>query len=108
MSVTEDHRFWSTTDNAWVELQDLDVSDVLLTPDGANVTVNWLDWEAGVTTQAWDLSVDDEHNFFVAADEDAEPVLVHNQNTFCGINVPDSVDDATVGVAANSGQFVRS
>ena len=95
MSVTEDHRFWSITDNAWVELQDLDVSDVLLSPDGANVTVDWLDWESGVTTDAWDLSVDDEHNFFVAADEDAQPVLVHNQNSFCGLQLPDSISDAT-------------
>ena len=32
LEVTEDHRFWSTADADWVELQDLDTSDVLLTP----------------------------------------------------------------------------
>ena len=51
LEVTEDHRFWSTTDTAWVELQDLDTSDVLLTPDGVTVTVDFLDWDAGVTTE---------------------------------------------------------
>ena len=50
MNVTEDHRFWSVTDADWVELQDLDTSDVLLSPDGATVTVDWLDRDAGVTT----------------------------------------------------------
>ena len=88
--MTEDHRFWSVTDDAWVELQDLDTSDVLLTPDGATVTVDWLDWDAGVTTDAYDLTVDQEHNFFVTADTTGQPVLVHNQDTagfFCGVPV---------------------
>ena len=88
--MTEDHRFWSVTDDDWVELQDLDTSDVLLTPDGATVTVDWLDWDAGVTTDAYDLTVDQEHNFFVTADTTGQPVLVHNQNTagfFCGVPV---------------------
>ena len=89
MNVTEDHRFWSVTDDDWVELQDLDTSDVLLSPDGATVTVDWLDWDAGVTTDAYDLTVDQEHNFFVTADTTGEPVLVHNQTQglFCGLPV---------------------
>lgn len=89
MSVTEDHRFWSITDDDWVELQDLDSTDQLLTPDGATVTVDWLDWDAGVTAPAFDLTVDQEHNFFVTADTTAEPVLVHNQTPglFCGVEV---------------------
>ena len=88
--MTEDHRFWSVTDDDWVELQDLDTSDVLLSPDGATVTVDWLDWDAGVTTDAYDLTVDQEHNFFVTADTTGQPVLVHNQDTagfFCGVPV---------------------
>jgi len=108
MSVTEDHRFWSVTDDAWVELQDLDSDDQLLTPNGAMVTVDWLDWDAGVTAPAWDLTVDQEHNFFVAADGSAEPLLVHNNtpSLFCG--VPVSADFATSlsrlnGVLADAG-----
>ena len=87
--MTEDHRFWSITDDDWVELQDLDTSDVLLTPDGATVTVDFLDWDAGVTTDAYDLTVDEEHNFFVTADTTGEPLLVHNetQGAFCGVPV---------------------
>ena len=90
MSVTEDHRFWSATDADWVELQDLDPDDVLLSPDGATVTVDWLDWDAGVTTDAYDLTVDQEHNFFVSADTTGQPVLVHNQTLrrfACGATV---------------------
>ena len=88
--MTEDHRFWSVTDDDWVELQDLDPDDVLLSPDGATVTVDWLDWDAGVTTDAYDLTVDQEHNFFVTADTTGESVLVHNQGGsafFCGVPV---------------------
>ena len=86
MSVTEDHRFWSITDTDWVELQNLDTTDVLLTPDGATVTVDYLDWSTGGDAPAWDLTVAEEHNFFVAADESAVPVLVHNatRGAFCG------------------------
>ena len=90
LTVTEDHRFWSVKDNGWVELQDLDPTDQLLTPDGAMVTVDWLDWNAGETAPAWDLTVEGVHNFFVAADATAEPVLVHNQDSkaaFCGVPV---------------------
>jgi len=68
LEVTEDHRFWSVTDNGWVELQHLDTTDMLLTPDGATVTVDYLDWNAGADAPAWDLTVEVEHNFFVAAD----------------------------------------
>ena len=94
--MTEDHRFWSVTDDDWIELQDLDTSDVLLTPDGATVTVDFLGWDAGVTTDAYDLTVDQEHNFFVTADTTGEPVLVHNQTQgfFCGVPVDaDLADD---------------
>jgi len=90
MEVTEDHRFWSITDDAWVELQDLDGDDQLLTPNGAMVTVEWLDWDAGVTAPAWDLTVDDVHNFFVTAEAGGEPLLVHNQTLVrlaCGAKV---------------------
>ena len=89
MEVTEDHRFWSITDDAWVELQDLDSNDQLLTPDGSMVTVDWLDWDAGTAAPAWDLTVDDVHNFFVTAEHDGEPILVHNAQPgwFCGIPV---------------------
>jgi len=91
--VTEDHRFWSVTDTAWVELQDLDTDDVLLTPDGVMVTVDWLDWDAGVDAPAFDLTVDQEHNFFVAADESAVPVLVHNASVV-GLGCPDRISAA--------------
>ena len=97
LEVTEDHRFWSTTDTAWVELQDLDTTDVLFTPDGATVTVDFLDWDAGVTTDAYDLTVDGVHNFFVAADSTAQPVLVHNANILgfgCGDNISQDAFEA--------------
>ena len=93
MTVTEDHRFWSVTDKGWVELQDLDTADMLLTPDGVTVTVDWLDWDAGVDAPAWDLTVAEEHNFFVAADHSAVAVLVHNAN-IVGLGCPDRISPA--------------
>ena len=104
--MTEDHRFWSVTDDAWVELQDLDTSDVLLTPDGATVTVDFLDWDAGVTTDAYDLTVDQEHNFFVTADTTGEPVLVHNANegAFCSIPVDGDLATALADIVLTPGQ----
>ena len=120
MNVTEDHRFWSVADDDWVELQDLDTSDVLLSPDGATVTVDFLDWDAGVTTDAYDLTVDQEHNFFVTADATGEPVLVHNQTrgTFCGVRISSqrfldsadelvAVEDALGPLADDVGDLLR-
>ena len=84
LEVTEDHQFWSVTDTAWVELQDLDSTDQLLTPDGAMITVDWLDWEAGDTAPAFDLTIDQEHNFFVAADDwDCRSVCVNVGDRCC-------------------------
>ena len=110
MSVTEDHRFWSVTDQDWVELQDLDTDDQLLTPDGVMVTVDWLDWDAGVTAPAWDLTVDDVHNFFVTAEADGEPLLVHNQSlgAFCGFRVPSSLVPQLAAVQAEMSDFAST
>lgn len=42
------------------------------------MSVDWLDWDAGQDAPAFHLTVAEEHNFFVTADESAAPVLVHN------------------------------
>ena len=101
LEVTEDHSFWSITDTDWVELQDLDTTDILLTPDGSTVTVDWLDWNAGATAPAWDLTVDDVHNFFVAADANAEPLLVHNAN-IRGFGCGDNISEAALSAISRA------
>ena len=110
LEVTEDHRFWSVTDTDWVELQHLDTTDILLTPDGATVTVDWLDWDAGAVAPAWDLTVDDVHNFFVAADPNAEPVLVHNatRRQLCELPLGTSRLRAIDGLAADLRESLES
>ena len=111
MTVTEDHRFWSVTDSGWVELQDLDSTDQLLTPDGVMVTVDWLDWDAGADAPAWDLTVAEEHNFFVAADTTAEPVLVHNMSfpsEWCGLPIADGEQLSRLNAVSDSLSAIES
>lgn len=83
LEVTEDHEFWNSSDSQWQELQDVDPGDQLLALDGSFVTIERLDFDAGSTAPAWDLTVADDHNFFVSAQPNAPPVLVHNTGESC-------------------------
>lgn len=74
--TTEDHEYWNVTDGEWQESQDLDRGDRLLSADGDEVTAEGLDWSTAHTAQAYDLTIEDIHTFYVAAG--AEDVLVHN------------------------------
>ena len=68
------------SDEEWQESQDLDEGDRLLSPDGDIVTVEGLDWSTDHTDDAYDLTIDDLHTFYVAAGD--ESVLVHNARCF--------------------------
>ena len=54
---------------------------------GATLTVTDFVETSGSSGRAWDLSVAGVHNFFVAADASAEPVLVHNASNFCPLPI---------------------
>ncbi|MEM9204024.1 MAG: polymorphic toxin-type HINT domain-containing protein, partial [Actinomycetota bacterium] len=77
--TTEDHHFWNATDQAWQETREFDAGDRLVTTDGVTVTVYGLDEQTWRYGDAFDLTVDDLHTYYVTTSDDV-PVLVHNTN----------------------------
>ncbi|MFI5733146.1 polymorphic toxin-type HINT domain-containing protein [Kribbella sp. NPDC051587] len=76
VTTTEDHPFWNATDQRFEEAQELDRGDQLQSPDGSRPTVGGLRAGTSRTAQAYNLTVDGVHTYFVFAG--AEAVLVHN------------------------------
>lgn len=76
VATTEDHPFWNHTDGEWQTASALDAGDLVLTADGATLTVDGMAWGSERTTTAYNVTVDDIHTYFVAVGD--EPVLVHN------------------------------
>jgi hypothetical protein len=79
VTTTEDHPFWNHTDQQWQRADALDPGDQLLTHDGTTtttITVTALHWDSVRTDTAYNLTVDDIHNYYVLAGN--TPVLVHN------------------------------
>ena len=79
VATTEDHPFWNHTDGEWQRADSLDAGDLVLTADGATLTVGGMNWESPRTAIAYNLTVDDIHTYYVEVDSDE--VLVHNSNT---------------------------
>ncbi len=75
VATTEEHSFWNYSDGEWQRADTLDPGDLVLTADGATLTVEGFEWESR-TTAAYNLTVDGIHTYFVEVDGDA--VLVHN------------------------------
>lgn len=94
VATTEDHHpFWNATDREWQRTDALDPGDLVLTADGATLTVDGIDWGSERTTTAYNLTVNDIHTYFVLVDDDA--VLVHNT---CWKLSPPAPDTASKGV----------
>jgi hypothetical protein len=75
--TTDHHRFWNDSAKVWVEAKDLRGGVLLLTTDGALVTVGSLKQVPGAAPML-DLAVEYDHTFYVALKSTS--VLVHNQN----------------------------
>ena len=76
VTATDDHLFWVESSQDWIELDEVQSGDVLLTPHG-EVTVDDVTVGAdGVTWTVWDFTVEDNHNFTVSTG--SSNVLVHN------------------------------
>lgn len=75
--TTEHHRFWSVSEDGWVDAVDLTTGDVLGDVDGSVVTVVGVEVFSGSQVM-FDLTVEDVHSFFVG--EVSTTVLVHNCN----------------------------
>ena len=76
VTTTEDHHFWNETDNDWQETKHIDEGDYLLTADGDVIEAGKLDWSTAHHADAYDLTIDDIHTYFVQVGYDE--VLVHN------------------------------
>ncbi|MBL0888822.1 polymorphic toxin-type HINT domain-containing protein [Myceligenerans indicum] len=81
--TTEDHPYWSVTDQTWEGAEELDRGEHVLTASGRTATVTRpVDPHTRETDAAYNLTVSDLHTYYVLAG--ARPVLVHNSS--CGVN----------------------
>jgi hypothetical protein len=73
--TTEDHPFWSVTDRAWEDSQDLAAGESVLTADGRTLSVTrTVDFGTREKRAAYNLTVAGLHTYHVGT----EDVLVHN------------------------------
>ncbi len=85
LTTTEDHPFWNVTDGEWQESQFVDPGDYLLTADGDVIEAGTLDWNTVEAGEAYDLTVEGIHTYFVSTGD--QEVLVHN----CDLPTPNRV-----------------
>lgn len=75
--TTEDHPFWSVTDQMWEDADDLAVGEFVQTAAGVVVPVtSTVDLDTSRVLPAYNLTVADIHTYFVIVGK--APVLVHN------------------------------
>ena len=77
--TTAHHLFFDKTTHSWVEAAKLHKGDELTTDDGTTVRADGGKTPAVSAGDMWDLTVPDDHDFYVMAAD--TPVLVHN----CGV-----------------------
>ena len=84
VSATDHHLFWTTNSpnsgGEWIEAEHLQPGDLLLTPEGVTTVDHINIWDSNPTL-VWELTVDIDHTFTVAAGNN--DVLVHNQDRLC-------------------------
>ena len=74
ITTTEDHRFWSVTDQRFERADELEDGERVLAADGRLITVAGLDLGTARKALAYNLAVEAIHTYHVGQDE----VLVHN------------------------------
>ena len=106
VTTTEDHPFWNATDHRFEEAQHLDRGDQLQSPDGHRSTVGGLRLDTAHTAQAYNLTVEGLHTYYVLAG--TRPILVHNTDgAFCGIKNPISSDEISAANRVFEGARLR-
>jgi RHS repeat-associated protein len=80
VTATDGHPFWVESEQKWLRAGQLRPGMVLLTPDGARVTVIAIVAYGAVAT-VHNLTVDDLHTYYVQSGE--QDVLVHNSGGVC-------------------------
>jgi RHS repeat-associated protein len=76
--TTSNHFFWDVTQRKWVNAAALRPGDRLRTANGTNAVVVGGTTPTVKTGWMWDLTVSNDHDFYVVAG--STPVLVHNYN----------------------------
>lgn len=113
ISTTEDHPFWSVTDQRFERADELEPGELVLSAAGATTQVTGVVSGAGRPAVAFNLAIDDIHTFHVGVSR----ALVHNT---CGLpgalpmgpapervwNVLDRVDDKGAALQGYSGGSV--
>lgn len=77
ITATDHHYFWVDSRGAWVELDDVEPGDHLLTPDGVT-TVDDLTIHASATSLVWELDTSGPNTFTVHTG--THDLLVHNED----------------------------
>ncbi|MGG5259334.1 GH-E family nuclease [Phycicoccus avicenniae] len=81
VTTTEDHPFWSETDQAFEDAQDLAPGEKVLTADGRRLTVSGLKDGTQHLALAYNLTVEGVHTYHVGRNA----ILVHNTGG-CGVS----------------------
>ena len=76
VTATDHHQFWVSNDGAWVDLEDVQTGDSLLTPEGVTEVLGVV-LSAPTNTLVWELDVAIDNTF--AVHTGTADVLVHNQ-----------------------------
>lgn len=81
ITTTEDHPFWSVTDQRFERADELEVGEKVLGADGSVITVSGLELGTAREALAYNLSVEGIHTYHVGQ----RAILVHNT---CGVPPP--------------------
>ncbi|MGW9434420.1 polymorphic toxin-type HINT domain-containing protein, partial [Streptomyces decoyicus] len=97
LTATNEHPFWSPSQNAWTEAAHLRPGMTLRTVDGSTVTVKG-NRPFSQNARTYNLTVDNLHTYYVLAG--TVPVLVHNSG-LC----PEKIDDVFHNPSGRSSQL---
>lgn len=81
ITTTEDHPFWSVTDQRFERAYELSTGEKVLAADGRVITVSGLQLGTAREALAYNLSVEGIHTYHVGDDE----ILVHNTCDLAGL-----------------------
>lgn len=91
LTSTQHHPYWDTAHHQWKNAADLHPGDRLREPNGTTLTVTAVrNYHRHITT--YNLTVDHLHTYYVLAGD--TPVLVHNNDSNCGIRPHDKARGA--------------
>jgi len=86
--TTSNHLFWDETNHGWITAGKLHPGDHLRTADGSTATVLGGTTPESATGWMWDLTISNDHDFYVVAG--STPVLVHNCTTSSNAQILDA------------------